>query len=342
MKRSANRLVVAATFVLAVGALSVGVWWMTRMSGDGDGTSAMGKREARFKWRSVRGRHWQIISTDFEDPAVTDKREGTRGDCPAGMVQVQGAMKLDPDPNPFSANRIETMQLETCVEWIAREYPERCKTFDRDAWLTMIDELSTKPMSFCIDRFEYPNIVGQYPIIYASWYEASEMCEQQGKRLCSDDEWTFACEGEEAKPYPYGTGYVRAPEMCITDELWRPYNEKAMLPRDGESAGLEMDRLWRGKRSGEQKSCRSDMGVFDMTGNVDEWTHTSRVGERPSILKGGYWGPVRTRCRPTTRSHDQNHMFYQQGFRCCADRGAAPGRAIAADPSDGPLPREVQ
>jgi formylglycine-generating enzyme required for sulfatase activity len=57
-----------------------------------------------------------------------------------------------------------------------------------------------------------------------------------------------------------------------------------------------------------------------MTGNVDEWTRTSNaLAERQSVMKGGYWGPVRTRCRPATRAHDELHTFYQQGFRCCAD-----------------------
>ena len=51
---------------------------------------------------------------------------------------------------------------------------------------------------------------------------------------------------------------------------------------------------------------------------VDEWT-MSAVGGRRSILKGGYWGPVRTRCRPTTRAHGESHAFYQQGFRCCGE-----------------------
>jgi formylglycine-generating enzyme required for sulfatase activity len=237
------------------------------------------------------------------------------------MVHVKGNMLLEPDDNPFAEGRLETMQLSICTDWISKDYPERCRAFDRSKWLELTQGLQRKPMEYCMDRFEYPNMKGQYPIIYVSWYEAAEMCEERGKRLCNEEEWTFACEGEEAKPYPYGDGYHRDPGMCITDQPWRPYNEKAMRPRDGESAGNEMDRLWRGMRSGEQTQCRSDMGVYDMTGNVDEWTRSVRPGERPSILKGGYWGPVRTRCRPSTRSHDQNHMFYQQSFRCCADAG---------------------
>ena len=91
------------------------------------------------------------------------------------------------------------------------------------------------------------------------------------------------------------------------------------MPRSGHNAMLELDRLWQGLPSGSRPTCKSKTGVYDMTGNVDEWTKSSVPGERPSVLKGGYWGPVRTRCRPATKAHDETHTFYQQGFRCCAD-----------------------
>ncbi|HZO16844.1 MAG TPA: SUMF1/EgtB/PvdO family nonheme iron enzyme [Polyangiaceae bacterium] len=331
MKRSTVRFLLSIGLALSISALSGGVFYIVRESSQRGGSAALDLGLAgkmKHRWRSVRGRHWQIISTEFEDPVVTDRREGNRGRCAQGMVEVQGKMKLDPDTNPHAAGRIERMQLETCVDWIQKEYPERCQKFERRQWLEASARLETRPMEFCIDRFEYPNLKGQYPIIYASWHEAKAMCERQSKRLCNEDEWTFACEGEEARPYPYGDGYTRDPKKCITDQTWLAYNEKAMVPRDGSAAAHEMDRLWQGKASGTQTRCRSPFGVYDMTGNIDEWTHTVRPGERPSILKGGYWGPVRTRCRPTTRSHDQNHMFYQQGFRCCADIGAEPKRTV--------------
>jgi formylglycine-generating enzyme required for sulfatase activity len=56
------------------------------------------------------------------------------------------------------------------------------------------------------------------------------------------------------------------------------------------------------------------------------------AGERPfiSALKGGYWGPVRNRCRATTTAHNEWFRYYEVGFRCCAD---APRRP-AADLTD--------
>jgi sulfatase-modifying factor enzyme 1 len=344
-KKTAKKTVIAAMIGLVTVSVFGGIYLAVRVATNGGGLfGAIGGRtpyQKKHDWRSVRGKHWQIISTEFEDPSVTDSREGTRGPCSAGMVHVKGNMKLEPETNPYSEGRLETMQLKICTEWISKEYPERCQSFDAEKWHEMTADLPTKPMEYCIDRFEYPNIKGQYPLIFVNWYEAKDLCEEQGKRLCDEDEWTFACEGEEAHPYPYGNGFVRDPSQCITDSHWIAYNEKPMATPDTDEAGLEMDRLWQGFAAGEQKQCKSKLGVYDMTGNVDEWTTSTRPGERPSILKGGYWGPVRTRCRPSTRSHDQNHKFYQQGFRCCSDVGAHVHNADSGEAA-APIRRELE
>ncbi|MBL9025060.1 MAG: SUMF1/EgtB/PvdO family nonheme iron enzyme [Myxococcales bacterium] len=282
------------------------------------GAVKQSEKQPLREWRLVDGKHWQIAGPEGEAPEVTDKAEGNRGACGPGMVEVKGQMKTDPPRKVlFDPKSVEELQKRTCTKWIQKEYPERCAEFDRDAWLALSKDIPTKPMHFCMDRFEYPNRKGVFPIIFVTWHEAKATCEAGGKRLCNEEEWTFACEGEEATPYPYG--YTRSADKCVIDGKWRAFNERALHPRDGREAMLELDKLWQGVPSGDRPGCRSPMGVYDMTGNIDEWTHTAREGERPSILKGGYWGPVRTRCRPSTRSHDENHVFYQQGFRCCSD-----------------------
>ena len=300
-----------------------------------------GPRPLKHTWRLYRGHHWQIVSDATETTDATDTAEGNRGACPAGMIDVKGNMKQDPSATGYlDKNSVEELQKTTCTKWINREFPERCAKFDREKWLEISKELKTKPMHFCIDRYEYPNQKGVFPIIMVNWNESEALCAEQGKRLCTEDEWTFACEGDEATPYPYG--YERDSTACIIDQTWKPYNGAAFSPREGDAARAEMDKLWQGKASGTQPRCKSPFGVYDMTGNVDEWTHTVHAGERPSILKGGYWGPVRTRCRPTTRSHNEDHTFYQQGLRCCSDISTKTPRLDAADPAIAPLPEEVK
>ena len=275
---------------------------------DGDDGSLLPGAPQR-EWHLVMGKHWQIGGPRGEDPALTDAREGTRGSCPTGMVGVQGKMKMH--------FLLDDLQLQACTKWIDRKWPERCADYDRDKWISLSKDLPTQPINVCMDRFEYPNRKGENPIIMVSWYEARDACKNEGKRLCSEDEWTYACEGEEATPYP--TGYSREASTCVNDRPWKKFDGQALMPRSGKNAMLELDRLWQGLPSGSRPACKSKDGVYDMTGNVDEWTKSSVAGERPSVLKGGYWGPVRTRCRPATKAHDETHTFYQQGFRCCAD-----------------------
>jgi hypothetical protein len=277
---------------------------LLNLPGTGTGTLA-GARE----WHLVLGKHWQIVGPSGEEPAITDPREGNRGACAPGMIEVSGKMKQH--------FLLDDLQMQACTKWIDKKWPERCGAYDRSKWLELSKDLPTKELTFCIDRFEYPNRMGEWPVIMVSWYEARDACSAQGKRLCTEDEWTFACEGEESTPYP--NGYVRDPEACLNDRPWKEFKGAKLGNRTGEGAKLELDSLWQGLPSGSRPLCKSTFGVYDLTGNVDEWTRSSVAGERPSVLKGGYWGPVRTRCRPATKAHGEDHIFYQQGFRCCGD-----------------------
>jgi len=268
--------------------------------------------ELEHPWTLHEGKHWQVLSPDSEEIGVTDAVEGTRGPCSPGMVEVRGRMRID-----GPAGSIEAMQRSMCTRWISMEFPERCEQFDEAKWKAYVDELPTVDKSFCIDRYEYPNVKGQYPWVFVSWSEAAEICERDGKRLCSETEWTFACEGEDAWPYPYG--FERSAAACVIDRPWMEYDEHKFTDRSSEGALRELDRVWQGEASGSRPMCRSPFGVYDMTGNVDEWTYASSHQGFRSILKGGYWAEVRARCRPSTRAHGEGFAFYQQGFRCCGD-----------------------
>ena len=212
------------------------------------------------------------------------------------MVEVNGRMKLDPSPNAyFDQHSIEEMQKTTCTKWINREYPERCAVFDRAKWIELSKELQTKPMHFCIDRFEYPNQKGMYPWISVSFTEAKQICADEGKarllRRVPSGRSLARARQERRCRIRMGTSAI--PQACVVDQPWRAFNETAMRPRDGATARAEYDRLpGRVSSRATQARCKSPFGVYDLTGNVDEWTHSIRANERPSVLKGGYWGPV--------------------------------------------------
>jgi sulfatase modifying factor 1 len=297
----------------------------------------------RFDWRSVDKKHWQAQTKSTIEPlAAIDAREGNNAGCPAGMVRVKGNYRRELHGN--ATGEIERLQDAACTDWISRDFPARCRSFDREKIAQEVAKLPTQPMDYCIDRFEYPNVLGQNPMIVVTFHEAEALCKKDQKRLCTENEWTFACEGEEVRPYPYG--YTRDTTACVMDRSWRPFKEGALQPRDGDQAKEELDRLWQAEPSGSRAGCKSPFGVYDLTGNVDEWTRSVNPTGYRSILKGGYWGPVRARCRPATRAHNEDFVAYQQSFRCCGEsNGAVPAPPVAPPVAvlvdAGPVPQTL-
>ena len=42
--------------------------------------------------------------------------------------------------------------------------------------------------NFYMDKYEFPNRIGEYPVTNVTWSEATAMCESVGKRLCTPEE----------------------------------------------------------------------------------------------------------------------------------------------------------
>lgn len=243
-------------------------------------------------------------------PVLDIRAQPTTGPCPANMQHVQG------DAWESATDFGEALQDMACTSWISRDFPARCRQFDPMMWGRIRDKnLRRKHLDFCIDKYEWPNREGADPEVMYTYYDAARECMSVGKRLCDEEEWTFACEGEDATPYPHG--YDRD-GSCNVDRPWiEPDYTRLFTPTRPDLQSVELNRLWQGVPSGSMPKCLSSTGVYDMTGNVDEWTSSVRKTGYRSVLKGGYWGPVRTRCRPSTRAHNEWHKNYQAGFRCC-------------------------
>jgi len=200
-----------------------------------------------------------------------------------------------------------------CRRWMD-ESEYRCAEYERARRCLGEPDLRR----YCIDRHEWPNRLGANPRVYVDWHEAKSLCASVGKRLCRRSEWVLACEGPKRLPYPWG--YVRQPSPCNIDRAPVPFDAYALeRPADREE---ELARLWQADPIGAHPDCVSAYGVYDLSGNVDEWTDNQADNphtKRPSTLNGGYWGPVRDTCRLTTKSHGPRFRFYQVGFRCCRD-----------------------
>lgn len=144
----------------------------------------------------------------------------------------------------------------------------------------------------CVDAYEYPNEPDAEPRDMVSQEAAASLCEQAGKHLCSIDEWQAACRGKDNFKYSYGDSYKQS--KCNT-------NTKAA------------------KRSGRKEQCRSWWGMYDMNGNLWEWTSTPSK-EKPNmfLVAGGAWNTSNgSRCTESKFSFYPQNQYPSVGFRCC-------------------------
>ncbi|MBD3420258.1 MAG: SUMF1/EgtB/PvdO family nonheme iron enzyme [Chitinivibrionales bacterium] len=148
--------------------------------------------------------------------------------------------------------------------------------------------------SFCIDRFEWPNQLNVRPTAFVSLYHAIDSCFSVGKRLCKKDEWIIACSGPQSTRYPYGG----------------VYEKNACVSRDTSA-----------HKSGTYRECRGYFDVYDMSGNLAEWTNT-RSTQNPSRYEvmGGFWKTgSESSCFHSRYSYFPQNRHNPVGFRCCKD-----------------------
>ncbi|MCB9682702.1 MAG: thioredoxin domain-containing protein [Alphaproteobacteria bacterium] len=177
-------------------------------------------------------------------------------------------------------------------------------------------------LDFWIDTFESSLVEGtaasgkhEIPATNMSWFGAHDACTKAGKRMCTEQEWVAACQGAEpidddgdgefaddmieGNAYPYADFHT--PGLC-----WDG--------KDGPPASP--DQPWRPVYTGEMPGCVTASGVYDLTGNVEEWVGAT---EASAVLLGGAFDTAddHARCYRRNDTFGAGYNNQRTGFRCC-------------------------
>lgn len=211
-------------------------------------------------------------------------------------------------------------------EWFAKEadrHPEKLPAFTIDLMpvtqsayselvaagtvpAPTIDEVAWKVQGFQQDyttqvvRFNWkdgrpPHGREDHPVVLVTHDEATRYCSWRGRRLPTSAEFEKAARGEQGLAYPWGNAYEAG-----------KLNSAVAGPGETTPVGAYGDGA-------------SPYGLFDMAGNVFQWTSTPAEGGK-MIVKGSAWddhGGVGRGASQHGRKHEVRHVIV--GFRCASD-----------------------
>ena len=141
---------------------------------------------------------------------------------------------------------------------------------------------------------EFPAGQGKLPVVNVTWNSASAYAEWAGKRLPTEAEWEYAARAGRTSAYWWGSVFQ---------------SDKANAADEPLAVG--------------QESTKNPWGLFDMLGNVWEWTSCAYAGSGDRVVRGGSFGGSGAFLRAAKRHHvDPKRAVLNVGFRCALPVGA--------------------
>jgi len=162
-----------------------------------------------------------------------------------------------------------------------------------------------------------------YPINCISWDDADNYCRWAKKRLPTEEEWEYAARGREGRLYPWGNELPdskRVNACGVECAQSTQLGDQGLLPLFSGSDGFETTAPAQSFKDGQTPE-----GVFDLAGNVWEWTAShycpypgNNCASEWRVARGGAWNSDAREGVKATRRDKNAHDARSSdvGFRC--------------------------
>lgn len=151
-----------------------------------------------------------------------------------------------------------------------------------------------------------------HPATAVTWFGAKAYCEFYGWRLPTEAEWEKAARGADGRPFPWGDEIVGGNANYYGSK--DPYEQKVGKLGDTTPVGFYSGKTYDGYATIDS---RSPYGLYDMAGNVWQWTADVYEGAHYRFMRGGSRADYAFDLRVWTRNNaEPDYSGASTGCRC--------------------------
>ena len=171
---------------------------------------------------------------------------------------------------------------------------------------------------FTFDGSAFAAVPGyeNHPMTNVSWFGAWGYCGESGGRLPSELEWEKAARGsDDCRPFPWGSDIARNQANFYASR--EPFEDMGSFGSRTSPVGFYNGRSYDGYVTLDSAS---PYGLYDMAGNVWQWTGDVYEGQHYRYLRGGSKDSYEMDLRTWVRNN-ATPTYYSPGvgFRCARD-----------------------
>ncbi len=195
----------------------------------------------------------------------------------------------------------------------AVKHEEEIKAGD---WIYIPLNDSSQKIKFDGTTFTVQKGFKNHPMTMVSWFGAQGYCEYFNSRLPTEMEWEKAGRGTDERPFPWGAEIMRENANFYSSR--DPFEDMSTFGSRTSPVGF-----YNGQKYGDfqTEDSASPYGLYDMAGNVWQWTGDVYEGMHYRFMRGGSKDTYDMDLRLWVRNNATPTYFSPGvGFRCVRDK----------------------